>query len=343
MESELNELRLACNSNLKVGNLQHMVGEQAAKFPTSGKIDFRTLENDQVDEDALQAHFLPNLVQLVDTITTSDHSKYHQVTPHYKDIRELRMWMVIALLCLTMNPNCCFIQTLIVLICYAYGLRDKGFDVLNTLGCTCNIDHLRNHGAFWANKRKAVEELDKTRPWRISIDNLNFHIKFAKKKILPGSSNGAKKMLNLITGQVTTRTSEYLKTESLTAMVHHTIAKLTNLVEPLTRLSFQSNFESNADMYYLMFSQSCLATTVKRLQTSPLDCSETFIQSLCKFMPHFTPHTRDAIVYVTTEEAQAATLGDVEGYLIRMKRELCIGQEGFPSKVIMRAINKHFP
>ena len=206
MESELNELRLACNSNLKVGNLQHMVGEQAAKFPTSGKFDFRTLvlENDQVDEDALEAHFLPNLVQLVDTITTFDHSKYHQVTPHYKDIRKLIIWMVIALLCLTMNPNC-FFQTLIGLICYAYGLRDKGFDVLNTLGCTCSIDHLRYHGAFWANKCKAVEELDKTRPWHISIDNLNFHIKFAKN--LPVSSNGAKKMLNLITGQVTTRTS----------------------------------------------------------------------------------------------------------------------------------------
>ena len=91
MESELKELRLACNSNLNVGNLQHMVSEQAAKFPTSGKFDFRTLvlENDQVDEDTLEAHFLPNLVQLVDTITTSDHSKYHQVTPYYKDIRKL--------------------------------------------------------------------------------------------------------------------------------------------------------------------------------------------------------------------------------------------------------------
>ena len=98
--------------------------------------------------------------------------------------------------------------------------RGKRFEVFNTHGCTCSIDHLKNHGAFWANKHKAVEELDKTRPWRISIDNLNLHIKFAKN--LPGSSNGAKKMLNLITGQVTTRTSEKskrLKTESLTAMV----------------------------------------------------------------------------------------------------------------------------
>ena len=163
MESELNELRLACNSNLDVGNLQHLISEHAAKFPTSGKFDFRTLvpENDQVDENALEAHFLPNLVQLVDNIITSDYSKYHPVTQHYKDIRKFRIWMVIALLCVKMNPNCCFFQTLIGLICYAYGLRDKGFDVLNTPGCTCSIDHLRNHGAFWANKRKAVEELDK--------------------------------------------------------------------------------------------------------------------------------------------------------------------------------------
>ena len=152
-------------------------------------------------------------------------------------------------------------------------------------------------------------------------------------------------MLNLITGQVTTRTSEIsknLKTKSLTAMVHHTIAKLTNQAVPLTTLSFHITFESNVDMHYLMFSQSCLATTVKRLETAPLDCSETFIQSLCNFMPHYTPHTRDAVVYVTIEEAQAATLGDVEGYLIRMKRELCIGQEGFPSKVIIAGDQQTF-
>ena len=99
--------------------------------------------------------FLPNLVQLVDNIT-SDHSKYHPVTQHYKDMRKFRIWMVIALLCVTMNPNCCFFQTLIRLICYASGLRGKRFEVFNTHGCTCSIDHLKNHGAFWANKHKAV-------------------------------------------------------------------------------------------------------------------------------------------------------------------------------------------
>ena len=47
---------------------------------------------------------------------------------------------------LLLNPNT------LGLMCYAYGLRDKGFDVLNTLGCTCSNDHLRNRGAFWAKK-----------------------------------------------------------------------------------------------------------------------------------------------------------------------------------------------
>ena len=41
--------------------------------------------------------------------------------------------MVIGLLCRTMNPQRCFIQTLIGLMCYAYGLRDKGFELLKLM------------------------------------------------------------------------------------------------------------------------------------------------------------------------------------------------------------------
>ena len=64
-------------------------------------------------------------------------------------------------------------------------------------------------------------------------------------------------MLNIITGQVTTRTSEitkHLKTESLTAMVHHTIAKLTNQVEllnPLTTNDDYSRHRNSAACYQL--------------------------------------------------------------------------------------------
>lgn len=109
--------------------------------------------------------------------------------------------MIIALLCFTMNPSCCFFQTLVGLLCYAYGLQDKGFEMLNALGCSSSIDHIRAHGSFWATHRQAINELDASKFWRASIDNLNFNIKFAKN--LPEGSTGAKKMLNLITGQVT--------------------------------------------------------------------------------------------------------------------------------------------
>lgn len=62
------------------------------------------------------------------------------------------------------------------------------------------IQH-RSHGSFWASHRQAINELDASKFWRASIDNLNLNIKFAK-NLLEGST-GAKKMLNLITGQVT--------------------------------------------------------------------------------------------------------------------------------------------
>ena len=121
-------------------------------------------------------------------------------------LRKTRIQMIIGVLCLTMNPSCCFLQTLNGLLCYAYGLRDKGFKALNTLGCCCSIDHISSHGAFWANKRKAVDQLDRNQSWRLTIDYLNFYMKYAKN--LPESADGSNKMLNLLTAQVSHSTSD---------------------------------------------------------------------------------------------------------------------------------------
>ena len=132
--------------------------------------------------------------------------------------------MVTALLCNTMNPSCCLFQTLVGLICYAYGLCDKGFELVNMLRCTCSIDLIRKHGSFWASKRN---ELDCKQPWRVFIDNLNFHIKFAK-TLSQQDAAGPNKMLNLVTRQVTTRTtvvdSVYSKT-ALGTLIHHAIPR----------------------------------------------------------------------------------------------------------------------
>lgn len=73
---------------------------------------------------------------------------------------------------------------------YAYGLRNKGFDLLNAVGCTCSIDHVRGHGSYWAGQRNPIQQLNATQFWRVTIDNLNFYLKFAKS--LPESSTGVK-------------------------------------------------------------------------------------------------------------------------------------------------------
>ena len=52
-------------------------------------------------------------------------------------------------------------------------------------------------------------------------------------------------------------------------------------------------------------------------------------------MPHWTPPTKDNIVYATIDEALSGNLADIEGYPIKLERELHIGKEGYPSKVII--------
>ena len=129
----------------------------------------------------LDLYFDKELVGVILSITKySNIHDYNNYSKLYKDLWACRIRMVIALLCFTMNPYCCFYQTLVGLSCYAYGLRDKGFETLNALGCTTSIDHIRHHGSFWAKHHQAITELDGLETWRITIDNLNFHMKFAK-------------------------------------------------------------------------------------------------------------------------------------------------------------------
>lgn len=156
----------------------------------------------------MDAYFDSELVDFLDQATTSEHSLSHgnQMSARFRELRMLRIRMVIGLLCFTMNPISCFFHTLIGLTCYAYGLRDRGFELLNAFGCTCSANHIREHGTFWANKRNVLDELDCTRTWCVSIDNLNFHMQYAKS--LQAGSSAAKKMLNRVTGQVSTRTVE---------------------------------------------------------------------------------------------------------------------------------------
>ena len=71
----------------------------------------------------------------------------------------MKLMMVSALLSNALDPRSCFLQTLIGLACYAQGLRDKGFKVLNAFGVATSVFHIREHRNFWARMRNAIDEI----------------------------------------------------------------------------------------------------------------------------------------------------------------------------------------
>ena len=50
-------------------------------------------------------------------------------------------------------------------------------------------------------------------------------------------------------------------------------------------------------------------------------------------MPHWTPSKKDNVVYATIDEAMSGSKADVEAYLAKVKKDLHIGQPGYPKKV----------
>ena len=89
--------------------------------------------------------------------------------------------MICAIMANMMDTRSCFLQILVGLACYSQGLRDKGMKILNAFGITSSISHIREHGSWWARIRKAINEINVKSFWRVTFDNLDFRMKFAKK------------------------------------------------------------------------------------------------------------------------------------------------------------------
>lgn len=178
------------NTNLRqksmsINDIKKMINDQCNKYPTASTFDYRSLvDNGILSEDKLQSYFNPELLKFIDEVTKSKKSGNTSTSQLYSDMRKLRL---ISLMCYAKNPSVTFMQTIIGLFCYAYGLRDKGFEILNFFGCSCSVDHVRRHGDFWSSHRSVMDELDVKKLWRISFDNLNFKIKYSV--CVPTSNN----------------------------------------------------------------------------------------------------------------------------------------------------------
>ena len=183
--------------------LNTQIKQQFKLFPSDcSNFDYRSLVHEDNFDKEFSKYMHQELESFLLDATVSETGK-HGTSEAHTFKRKLCIRMAIGILCVAMNPSAVFLQTLVGLVCYAYGLSDMGFSILNMLGCTCSIDQIRKHGSYWANNRVTSDELQATESmfWRVSFDNLNFKIKYAKKLTTPGP----KKMLNLITAQVCCR------------------------------------------------------------------------------------------------------------------------------------------
>ena len=104
-----------------------MVKRQGSMFPKSSDYDYRKVFDDK-NVSKLQTYFDTELLQVLSQITRRKAKNEHTIIDEKK---KLKLMMVCALLVNLMDHRKCFMQTLVGLGCYAQGLRDKGFKLLN--------------------------------------------------------------------------------------------------------------------------------------------------------------------------------------------------------------------
>ena len=221
-----------------------------------------------------------------------------------------------------MDPNVTFMQTLIGLACYAQGLRDKGIKLLNNFGITTSVFHIRQHGSWWAKIRNAIKEISSHAFWHVTFDNLDFRMKFAKK--LSSGGGQLKRMFHLLTSQVSFRKNSTHPFNSN----HHGIA-----TKDLTENHFKLDYDKTE---WEKFSKSTFKVICDENESSSnSQTGPSLLTKLQQHMPHWTPTCSDKIVYTTVDEAHSGSADDVGSFLVKVKKDLCIGVSGYPKYVIV--------
>ena len=75
--------------------------------------------------------------------------------------------------------------------------------------------------------------------------------------------------------------------------------------------------------------------TVMKDRESGSVSTTSLVNELQQHLPHWTSACSDKIVYTTVEEAHSGSTDDVGSYLAKLKRDLCIGLDGYPKYVII--------
>lgn len=94
-------------SILDIKEVKRLIEDQCKRFPTAANCDFRTLVNSDgsMDEDKFGKFFNPELLKLIGKLTKSHKSEDKTPSKLYSDMRKLRSFTIISLLCYTKNPS----------------------------------------------------------------------------------------------------------------------------------------------------------------------------------------------------------------------------------------------
>jgi hypothetical protein len=216
--------------------------------------------------------------------------------------------------------------------------------LLSAFGITSSITHIRDHGNWWAKIRKAIKEIDIQSFWRVTFDNLDFKMKFAKK--ISAGGDQLKRMLHLLTSQVTFRRSSHngattatpppTPTPPTVITLQSTGALPTSTTKPkVTEKHFKIEHENsewlkfNSSTFHVSSANIKDDSNFEKVQDLPL------LDKLQKHMSNWTPEAADKVVYTTVDEAHSGSVHDVGKYLSKLKEDLCIGKDGYSSYVIL--------
>ena len=201
--------------------------------------------------------------------------------------------------------------------------------------------YIRKHGDHWTTLRNAVDELDRTKLLRVSFDNLNYKIKFAK-KLGDSESGGPQRMLNLITGQAVFRYDNPSDQRSITSLKDLSKKSLQSFMCPHTFKTadldvhhFKLDTGCASDYLMSVFMDAVYKCTLARIKTPISELDTSLMVDIRQYLPHFTPKKGEAVVYTTVDEALAGNTFEVSGYLDKLKADLCIGTEGYPQKIVL--------
>ena len=249
-----------------------MVKRQVALSKKSVDFDYRKLfdEGDGANS-RLEQYFDAELLKFIDKVTVSDWSVHtKKSSDHHISSRKLKCMMICAIMANNMDPRNCFMQTLIGLACYAQGLRDKGIKLLNAFGVTCSAFQIRKHGSWWAKMRDAIKEINPRAWWRVTFDNLDFRMKFAKKISVGGH---LRRMLHLLTSQVTFRQNSNTQFNNDTPLVKESDLK-------------ETHFKIDQDKEWLNFAKSTFEVVFEDVKEGNLEPSKPIITKLENHMSH---------------------------------------------------------